>query len=167
MDKKIVEFALDFEKKGTTVYLELASKVNNPLSKNLFYTLAKQEIEHAERIEKFSVGLPSEKIAEFVTAGQVEKDIKKCFEDMKNLSLPDENNLDVYKTAMELEKKGYDAYKKFYGESDNEDERKLLEFLLAEEKGHLDSIANVYSYLSGTSDWLEKEESKVWNWMNI
>jgi rubrerythrin len=167
MDKKVVEFALDFEKQGAISYLELASSVGNPLSRNLFYTLAKQEIDHAKRIEEFYAGISVERPLKGADVTAVEEEIKSFFVKIKEkAAMPAETNLEVYKTAMELEKKGYQAYEKFYEESDDSGEKKFLDFLLKEEKSHLDSIANVYSYLSGTSDWLEKEESKTWNWMN-
>jgi len=168
MDKKVVEFALDFEKQGAISYMELASSVNNPLSKNLFYALAKQEIDHAKRVEEFYSGISVERHLTGADTEAVEEEIKSFFVQLKDkTNMAAETNLEVYKTAMELEKKGYQAYEKFYEGSDDSAEKEFLKFLLAEEKSHLDSIANVYSYLSGTSDWLEKEESKTWNWMNI
>jgi|LSQX01.1.fsa_nt_gb rubrerythrin len=167
MEKKIINFALEFEKKGAILYLEFAFKVNNPLSKALFYTLAKQEIEHAERIEKFYAGLPVEVSDDILKVDSVEEDVKSFFEKIEKTTTSKESNIDVYETAIELEKKGYESYKKFLAESKNESEKELLQFLLNEEKKHLDSIVNVYSYLTGTSDWLEREESRVWNWMNL
>ncbi len=167
MDRKIFEFALGFEKEGTSFYLDLASGTDNPLSKTLFYTLARQEIDHAERIEKFYSGVFSGNVLDVSERNLVEKEVKSFFDQFKAKRIPAENNLDIYKNAMDLEKKGYAAYSKFYNESKDENEKVFLKFLMKEEKNHLDSISNVYSYLSGTSDWLEKEESKVWNWMNI
>ncbi|MBN1445494.1 MAG: ferritin family protein [Candidatus Omnitrophica bacterium] len=165
---KIAEFALDFEKRGTLLYLELASKAKNSLSKNLFYTLAQQEIEHAKRIDAFYTASGKELPAViYKNIERIEEEIKTFFQKIKETEMPAEKNIDGYKTAMELEKEGYRAYEGFYRESKEDKERQLLEFLLNEEKKHLEAIANVYSYLSGTEDWLEQEESKVWNWMNI
>lgn len=167
MNKKIAEFALDFEKKGTAAYLNFAAKARNPLSKKLFYTLARQEIDHAAKIDEFYQEISDEKTADTHSAATAEKELQDFFEHLKKTQVPEESSLEIYETAMELEKRGYAAYKKFHGESDDEAEKRFLEFLLNEEKKHIDSIANVYSYLSGTSDWLEREESKTWNWMNI
>ena len=165
---KIAEFALDFERRGTDLYLELASKAKNSLSKNLFYTLAQQEIEHARRIDAFYTASGRESSAIiYENIDRIEDEIKAFFQSIKDRELPAERNMDGYKTAMELEKEGYRAYEVFYRESKDDKERQLLEFLLNEEKRHLEAIANVYSYLSDTSDWLEQEESKTWNWMNI
>jgi rubrerythrin len=167
MDKKIIDFALEFEKKGVLLYLDFALKEANPLSKNLFYTLAKQEIEHAEKIEKFYSGLLVGELPEGKNIDSVEEDMKSFFKTLEKSNLSKESNIDVYKAAIELERKGYETYKKFYYDSNNEAEKKLLQFLLNEEKKHLESIVNVYSYLTGTSDWFEREESRVWNWMNL
>jgi rubrerythrin len=165
---KIAEFALNFERRGTDLYLELASKAKNSLSKNLFYTLAQQEIDHAKRIDAFYTASGSESSAIIhKNMDSIEDEIKTFFQSIKDRKLPNGKNIDGYETAMELEKEGYRAYEAFYRESKDEKERQLLGFLLNEEKRHIEAIANVYSYLSETSDWLEKEESKVWNWMNI
>lgn len=165
---KIAEFALDFERRGADLYLELASKAKNSLSKNLFYTLAQQEIEHAKRIDAFYTASGREPSAIiYENIDRIEDEIKTFFQSLKDRELPAEKNMDGYKTAMELEKEGYRAYEAFYRQSKDDKEIQLLEFLLNEEKRHLEAIANVYSYLSDTSDWLELEESKVWNWMNI
>ncbi len=165
MEKKIVEFALDFERKGTVLYLELASKVKNPLGKNLFYALAKQEIDHAKRIEEFNTaGEGHVYLAGYEKTNSIEEELKSFFKRVKESSVKD--NLDAYETAMQLEKESYGAYERFLKEAEDASERKLLEFLLSEEKNHMEAIANVYSYLSETSDWLERDESRTWNWMN-
>ena len=53
MDKNAYEFSMDFEFSGVKAYLQLARESRNILSKNLFYSLAIQEAEHAKRIDEF------------------------------------------------------------------------------------------------------------------
>jgi len=166
--KKIMEFALDFERRGTSLYLELASRVENYLSKKLFYTLAVQEIDHARRIDEFYAGIRGKESPDkYKSLEPVEKEMKTFFEHVRGERPAHESNLSVYETAMELEREGYRAYEKFYEETREADEKQLLNFLLGEERKHIEAITNIYSYLSGTGDWFEQEESRVWNWMNI
>ena len=168
MENRIVEFALDFEKKGVMLYLDLAAGTKNALSKKLFYALAKQEFEHAIRIDEFYLGTGVPAYSEvYKSVNDVEDEIKVFFAGIKDAALSAESNLNAYETAMKLEKESYSAYEKFLRESKDNKEKQLLGFLLSEEKNHLEAILNVYSYLTGTSDWLEQEESRTWNWMNI
>ncbi len=168
MEKKMVEFGLDFERKGTMLYLELASETGDSLSKHLFYTLAKQEIDHAWRIDKFNLDAGEQPRASgYGSMNSVEEEVRQFFKGMKDSMKRNKSNLQVYESAMKLEREGYRAYEIFLKEATDTGEKRLLEFLLGEEKKHMEAIANVYSYLSETSDWFEQEESRVWNWMNI
>ncbi|WP_066353804.1 ferritin family protein [Fervidicola ferrireducens] len=76
------------------------------------------------------------------------------------------DHIEGYKLAIEMEKRGYEMYKKFYSEAESEGEKKFFEALMKEELEHLNSLDNVYRFLTGTEIWYSEEESKVWNWMN-
>jgi rubrerythrin len=161
MEDKI-KFAKEFERYGATLYIEIGMKAENMITKKLFYSLARQEIEHLEAIENF-VLTGDYKAAEEI---KVEEEIKDFFNSLKERSKT-ENHIDGYKTALEIEKKGYAQYEKFYRETKDEKEKRLLKFLIEQEKAHIEAIVNVYSYITQTGDWFEQEESKIWNWMNI
>lgn len=166
-----IEFALDFERKGTIIYLDLAKGTKNLLGKRLFYSLAKQEVDHAKRADEIQQMINSAKGAGIDYTSQlppVEKELKDFFQKAKKINLlKDADNLSGYKLAMEMERKGYKAYTEFCDNAANKDEERFFEYLIQEEKTHLDSLANVYYYLTKTGDWLDEEESRVWNWMNL
>lgn len=170
--KKInsLEFALDFEIKGTKLYLDLAVKTKNMLGKQLFYSLAGQEIEHAKRIDEIYGELKTNKTTEPVLPQilpSMEQVLKEFFSKAKNTNLKkDADNIPGYELAMEMEKKGYKAYKDFYNNAENESEKKFFQQLMKEENEHLISLQNVYFYLTKSGDWLQEDESKVWSWMN-
>jgi len=157
-----IKFAKEFEKYGANLYIEMGIKSENLITKKLFYSLAKQEIEHLETIEKFvlSGDYKTEK------SEMIEDNLKKFFTELKEKNKI-ESNIEGYKMALEIEKKGYFQYEKFYKEAKDEKEKKLFKFLMEQERLHLEAIINVYSYLTETGDWFEKEESKIWNWMNL
>ncbi|HOK56185.1 MAG TPA: ferritin family protein [bacterium] len=157
-----IKFAKEFEKHGANLYIEIGMKSENLITKKLFYSLAKQEIEHLEIIENFvlSDDYKTEKTE------MIEEDLKEFFTSLKEKNKI-ESNIDGYKMALEIEKKGYLQYEKFYNEVKNEKEKRLFKFLMEQEKSHIEAIINVYSYLTETGDWFEKEESKIWNWMNM
>ncbi|MCM8820754.1 MAG: hypothetical protein NC932_02230 [Candidatus Omnitrophica bacterium] len=161
MDK--IGFAKEFEKNGAKFYIDKGLKAKNIITKKLLYTLAKQEIEHLEAIENFIIK------GQYVENGKdmdIETEMKYFFASLKRKDKL-EDRLHVYSMALEMEKKGYLQYEKFYKEADDEKEAKFFKFLMGEEKNHIDAIVNVYSYISDTGDWFQKEESKAWNWMNL
>jgi len=161
MEDKI-KFAKEFERYGATLYIEIGMNAENLITKKLFYSLARQEIEHLEAIENFVLTGEYKAVDEI----KVEEEIKDFFNSLKERSTA-ENNIGGYKTALEVEKKGYSKYEKFYREAKDEREKRFFKFLIEQEKAHIDAIVNVYSYLTQTGDWFEQEESKIWNWMNI
>lgn len=171
--KKIssLEFALDFEMKGTVLYMKLAKKTKNLLGKRLFYSLAGQEVEHAERIDEiFEVSQTNknQKIVLSKSLPSIESELKPFFLKAKKSDLKkDTENVSGYELAMQMETEGYNAYTNFYKKAGNEFEKNLFKQLAKEEKEHYDSLNNVYHYLAGTVDWFREEESTVWNWMNL
>jgi len=160
--EKGIEFAKEFEKNGANLYIELGMKAENLITKKLFYSLARQEIEHLETIENYVLTQNYKKSEEL----NIEEEMKIFFTNLKEKEKL-ETQLDGYKIALEVEKNGYSNYEKFYKEAKDEKEKRLFKFLMEQEKSHMEAIINVYSYLTETGDWFEKEESKVWNWMNM
>ncbi|MBN1385033.1 MAG: ferritin family protein [Elusimicrobia bacterium] len=166
-----LEFALDFEIKGTNLYLDLARKTKNILGKQLFYSLAGQEVEHAKRIEEIYDKLKNDKTSETIlpqSLPSVESVLKEFFLKAGSTDLKkDTDNIPGYELAMEMERKGYKAYEGFYNNAKNESEKKFFRQLMKEENEHLISLQNVYFYLTKSGDWLQEDESKVWSWMNF
>ena len=72
-----------------------------------------------------------------------------------------------YELALKMEREGYAAYQEFLKNAATAEEKEFFSFLVAQEKQHIDAIANVYAYLTGSEDWLQNDESKTWNWMNF
>lgn len=171
--KKIgsLEFALDFEIKGTLLYLKLAKNTRNILSKQLFYSLGAQEIDHAKRADETYEMLKKDKGWSSIDTENlppVESALKDFFKKAKKVDLKkNSENLSGYKLAMAMEEKGYGVYSNFYDNSKNESEKKFFKELMVQEKQHLDSLRNVYYYLTNAGDWFQEDESKIWSWMNI
>lgn len=162
-----LEFALDFERKGTLLYLDLAKQVKNPLGKELFYLLAAEEVQHARKADElFSKAVPAPKAAAQVQG--VEERLKGFFGAVKPGKIDKAtDNIKAYELAMQMEREGYKAYAGFAKDAPTQEERGFFQKMLAEEHAHLDAIANVYNYLTNIGDWLQEEESRTWNWMNL
>ncbi|MCM8804242.1 MAG: hypothetical protein NC833_03190 [Candidatus Omnitrophica bacterium] len=157
-----IKFAKELEKEGANFYIELGMKADNLLTKKLFYTLAKQEIDHLIALESFILSNKYKINKE----RSVEEEIKNFFYELKEKSKI-ENQLQGYEISLNLEKKSYVQYEKLFSLAETNEEKKIYKFLMEQEKQHIEAVINVYSYLSETGDWFQKEESKVWNWMNL
>ncbi|MGA2090436.1 MAG: ferritin family protein [Endomicrobiales bacterium] len=171
MKKNPLQFALEFEQKGTAMYLVLASQTENPLGKTLFYSLAAEEVEHAHKIDFKSQELAKKSgtsVLDNTHLPAVAEVIKTFFKnaDKKHLR-GDVSNVSGYEHAMKMEREGYAAYKEFSINATTAEEKEFFAFLLSQEKQHIDAIANVYAYLTGSGDLLQVDESKTWNWMNL
>jgi rubrerythrin len=167
VDKSALKFVLDFEAKGVETYLKLAAKTENLLGKKLFYSLAIEEIEHAREADEFYGKVSARPGFKSVEAAPIETVIEGFFKKMEEAVPKNRENIEGYELAMKLERKGYAAYENFLKNSKNDDEIKFFKWILGEEKKNIDAIANVYFYLTGTGDWMQEEESKVWSWMNL
>jgi rubrerythrin len=168
MENSALDFVLGFEAKGVETYLKLAAKTENHLGKELFYSLAAEEIAHARKADEFYEGISARQGFKSPEAAPIATVIKDFFAKMEKAELrKSKENIEGYELAMELEKKGYAAYDNFLKNAKNDDEKKFFKWILGEEKEHIAAIANVYFYLTGTGDWLQEDESRVWSWMNM
>ena len=165
-----LKFALEVEATGTQMYMSLAGKTSNRLAKLLFYSLAGKEVEHARRFDTIYADLRGKTPVESLpkeAAANVEQELKAFFKkageaDLKSGKIQTEG----YESAMELERKSYDAYKRFRDEAETDAEKKFFEALMAEENEHYVALSNVYLYLTNNGDWLQEDEGSTWNWMN-
>lgn len=154
--------AIEFEKNGVYMYLEAAGKTENPLARKLFYSLAIEEIEHISFIEE---KLKADSIA--IDDDNIEKRIKEVFQSLEKKEIrEDSDNVEGLEKALEMEKKGKELYLSLREEAKEEEEKAFFTKLAKEEERHLESLENVYHYLTDADDWFHSTESNTWNWMN-
>lgn len=173
MAKKMdpLKFAHDFEVKGLNFYLNYAFKTKNTLAKELFYNLAEKEIEHAQKLDvlvNLAENAVSGKIDLSSDSSGIEKGLKEFFKtkatkDLKNGSL----DIAGYKMALKIEQKSIDIYSGLRDKASTPAKRKFFELLVQEEESHYIALDNVLRYLTKTGDWMQEDESKTWNWMNM
>lgn len=170
MKNRALEFALDFEKKGVSLYMKLAATTDHLLAKQVFYSLASQEVDHAKRIDEIYARLKNRqgwRLASAVLTTNVENQIRKFFSSAGRAQLKKgKANLNGYETAMRMEQKGYAAYQQCHQNAKGTAEKEFYAQLMKEEQSHYETLANVYAFLTGSQDWLQAHESRTWNWMN-
>jgi rubrerythrin len=164
--------AYELERKGLEFYINSAGNSSNALVKRTIFSLAKEEIAHMVKIDEISLSLDTsgkwidEEIG--FKSSDIEIELKKFFEKTEKEILDlNKDNADLIKKAMEFERKSYELYDDLGKKAGSNIEKRFYDELKKQEESHFDALQNVYYYLTKTGDWLQKDESNVWGWMNL
>jgi rubrerythrin len=152
----IFEFAMKMEKDGEQYYRELAAKSKINGLKRILILLAENEVEHYNVLKSLK-----ENTSPRLTGYTIVKDAKNIFTEMK------ENNevmdlegtgTDLYRKAVEIEKKSEAFYREKAGEVGSEEAAKLLLQIAEEERRHAYFMENMVIFLSRPQAWIENAE---------
>lgn len=152
-----IEFAINMELEGKRYYLEQAEKTDDSGLKSIFHTLAEEESIHARILKSKSETLPYELIDTYA-------EIKNIFVEIgsyKNIikQLPDA--LDVYRFALQYEKKSQDLYKDMLQEATDEKDKRIFQFLIEQENDHYKVMEQLIELVNRPNDWVESAEFGV------
>ena len=161
--------ALQNEEKSAKLYEGAASKTKNPVIEKTMSFLAKWEWEHADKIKKLMAHIMGEmEILDVKTMCDEDSMCvvgeffgKNIDEFKENMEKGTEDELKVYETGMQIEKEGYDFYKRNAEETSNEEVRQLFEFLAKEEDTHYKFLQDQHNYLEDPASWHLDEERWV------
>jgi len=142
-----LKFALDFEIKGERIYREIASSSDDDFVKNTFNGLADDEVVHEKVIKEYMEGQ-----ADFSSLKKVTLDPKRFFgtvtEEFKKKAKADIAKLKPFDTGIELEKKSIAYYTEQLEKASTDEAKEFFEFLLKQEKFHLESLEKAKEVLS-------------------
>ena len=150
-----LQLAVQMELDGEQYYLQQAEAFSGlPVSK-VFKFLAKAEQKHAALIKNFAEG------QELNLADDDLKSVKHVFSNLapyqtKAESMP--RQLDIYRFAMDLEQKSITLYKKLKDETEQANEKKLLDFLIEQEEEHYALFETLTEMVQRPVDWVEDAE---------
>ena len=163
--------AYELEREGLEFYIGSAIKSKNALIKKALFSLAQDEIRHMMKIDEISLSLdtsgkwPGEETG--LKGSDIEIAIKEFFvKTGREVLNESKDNADLIKTAMEFERKSFELYDDLGTKAQSNSEKIFYEELKKQEEMHFDALENIYYYLTKTGDWLSRDESNVWNWMN-
>jgi rubrerythrin len=155
-----LELALKMETDAIQFYTEAAKKTNYPAGKKMFLTITEDEKRHLQMISQIVKGLD-------VTPKDVSplKNVKTVFDTMKAEMMQKveatTDEMEAFKIATEMEKKGVELYKKTLAGAKREKEKALLERLIREEEQHYAIFANTYQFLADTGNWFLWQERGI------
>ncbi|MCS7203140.1 MAG: ferritin family protein [Thermodesulfovibrio sp.] len=157
---KSVQIALKMETEAVKFYTEASEKVKHPVGKRMFLSIAEDEKNHIKMIEELLKGLD-------LTLREANpiKTVKTIFEELRDKLMErvkaEEDELEAFRIAMDMEREGVEFYKKILDEVNTEKERKLFERLIYEEEQHYKIFSETYSFLSDTGNWFMWKEFSI------
>ncbi|HOA40543.1 MAG: ferritin family protein [Halanaerobiales bacterium] len=156
----IFDFAIEFERELHDYYQEKSKNAPNEYMRKLFAELAAEELKH----EQIVLQLRAEKMVE-----EVESDIKekardffqRMVDELPEMIFP-EDEVEIYKQAVELERKSKEFYLEQAEKADLAHVRRVFKQLAEEERKHQEIMENLAEMLDRPNTWLEDAE---WNHM--
>ncbi len=159
--QEIVRAAIQLEQDGRKFYLDVAEKASSILAKQMFQSLADDEVRHIEWIEKLTSGAES---AEEINKGLYQR-LSKVFADMpeetRRSARLAESDADAIGLAIQMEVKSRDTYRQWGEESSDEEVRSLCKVLAGAEEYHKELLENTREYLGNSIDWFIQDRGVV------
>jgi rubrerythrin len=163
-EKAVLKAALENEIKGRELYVQYANTVKSVMAKNVFAHLANEELTHIEDIKAFlkSESMGTDIDVEAMTRADAAEEAKTLFGrlvgEMKERVTPSDDDNKARDVAMELERNGYEYYKKGAEATKNPELKKFLEWLVEQEQAHFMFIRNAFEYMNDPASWHAGEE---------
>ncbi|MEA3401253.1 MAG: ferritin family protein [Armatimonadota bacterium] len=164
---EVMQEAIEMERDAQRFYTKAASEATNPLAKRTFEALSEWEVEHEKLLRDVfekaratdscpALGELEPKQVDMMQ--QAEQIFMTALEDVGDTLANDPTLEGAYATAMDKERRAIRFYGQHLEEAEGENERMLYEFLLGQERGHLNLLATTEEYLNDTQYWHFKEE---------
>ncbi len=159
----IFEFAMQMETDGRKYYLDQAEKTDHPLLKKILLEMADDELKHYNLFKRLLEGDAAEyEEAKKTTIVASTKNIFQTMKDEGTEFSSDENTVNIWAQASEVEKKAEAFYREKVGETDDANAKNILNRIADEEHMHWMTIDNVISFLNKPEQFLENAE-----WSNL
>ena len=167
----VLQEALTIEQAGEDFYRRGAETCNNPVAHETFLALADVEKQHASYFRAYydamtetgnwpaasPVELAHHQVPAMATAifDQARCDAQEC-----DVVMCAELH-QLYGAAMEKERASIRLYETQAAEADNADQKLFFEFLVGQEKGHLELLANTQKFLDDPIHWFFDQEQWI------
>ncbi len=145
-----LDFALQMELDGQEYYSRLAEDTNNSQMKQAFLAFAADEQKHYQAI----LALKDSSKCNYVGSNTLTQ-IKGIFSDgiRKGTESVDQNLLDAYKLALDMELKSIKLYKDLGKQAENEQDEELFGKLVKEEEMHHSILWKLTELMQRPEEW--------------
>jgi rubrerythrin len=157
---KATEIAIKMETDAVKFYTEAAERVSSRAGKKMFLSIAEDEKRHIEMVKALINGMgisqdnvdPMKKVITVFESmkDQMQEKIASTKEDSEALTI-----------AMQMEKEGFEFYKKTAAEATDENSKTLFSRLVHEEEKHYEMFMNTLNFLNDTGNWFMWQEHSI------
>jgi rubrerythrin len=151
-----LDYAIKMELDGEKYYREQAELNKDNGLYVVCDLLAKEEKNHAQILENKKKQIPYN-----LPDSDFLNNAKNVYTGVKGIEVEDTNypsQLDFYRAVCEMEKKSIDLYQKFLSDAKDDEDRKLYEYLINQEKEHLEAFEEMSRLLQNAEWWIESPE---------
>lgn len=149
-----IDFAINMELEGQKYYLEQMDINKDNELHRVFSILAASEKEHAQLLTKYK-----EKEALDLSIDFIRPEIKTVFGEMKSFQKEDAvKQLDAYRLATVQEEKSIELYQDLLLKANETQDKELFEYLIRQEKEHLNLFEDMVIMLIRPDEWVESAE---------
>jgi len=158
-----LKVAMQMEIDGKEFYLKASKKSTNEMGVKLLQSLAEEEDIHRQKFENIFDSISKEKVWPVIDlkSGEGKEFIEtfiKSAGHLKNAKKALDSELRAVQTAMDMESKTYDYYKKQSKLSTFDGEKEFYDALSAQERQHHMMLLDYYEYLKDPSAWFVAKE---------
>jgi len=163
-DREALSAAIEMEKRGYEFFKKSAQEASDKMAEEVFEFLAAEELNHIKAIEKFNEEYLSKGSAnaaaaiEALKAGKPKTAIENLFKDLAGKTPVKGSQLEVYKFAMDFERKGEAFYKNAETQAKDDDVKKLYGFLVGEERKHFKIVEACLAYFDNPEEFFHQRE---------
>ncbi|MFH2007695.1 MAG: ferritin family protein [bacterium] len=166
---KMLTTALEMEEKGQHFYQNALQNCQNPAGVEIFRMLAQDEVFHTRTIQKIydriSGGSDWAAELEEMVEERRKDDLVQFFRDVAAKHGKDihasTDDLSALEIGLDFERKAVDFYTQQLTEATEPLETRFLEEMIAEERSHVQLLADMQAYLSDPGSWFEQNERSL------
>jgi len=166
---QMLQTALTMEEKGHDFYQTALKSCQNPAGVEIFRMLAQDEVHHTRIIQKIyaKVSGGSDYAAELE---EMERERKKSDLGAFFRAVADKHGSDIHaetsdlealEIGLDFERKAVDFYTQHLAQATDPLEKRFLEEMVAEERSHVQLVADTKAYLENPADWFEEHEKPL------
>ncbi len=155
--------AVEMEAQGKEFYERASARMRNPRAKDMFTSLVRQEQMHIDILEGQLSRLAHDKawapLKQLIKEASAPKASVFQDKDIKKIELdPGAGELDVISLGMTIEKKSVEYYRDAGAKATDKNAKKILNWLVAQETGHLTVLQAEYDYRTRSGFYMGEPE---------
>jgi rubrerythrin len=160
MISEAVATAIKMETDAIAFYDDAANKTQHLFGREMFKGFVKDEKRHLAMLQNLFKGLGLKE--DFASPKAEIKTVFSMLRDkMMQRAAAIQSEMDAIKIALDMEKAGFDFYKKAADSAPSPEEKKLFERLTIEENDHFSILNETYTFLENTGQWFMYEERGI------